>query len=220
MKYFKALLFGSIGSIVETSDLQRKSFNQAFKQSGLNWYWTKKEYKKLLNKSGGEDRISAYAKQNKITVNAKKLRDLKTKIFNNYLNKKELKLRLGVKDLLNHCIKNKIKLGFVSSTSLNNINSIFYCLRGSIQKSYFDFIGNSKLVKKNKPNPDIYLLALKKLKLKPSECIAIEDSQESLDAAVKAKIKCFIFPGKFHTNKKFFKAHKKVMRLSKKIIKK
>ena len=220
MRNYKALLFGSIGSIVETSDLQRKSFNLAFKQSGLNWYWTKKEYKKLLNKSGGEDRISRYAKQKKIAVNAKKLRGLKTKIFNNYLKKKELKLRPGVKNLLNHCIKNKIKLAFVSSTSLSNINSIFYCLRSSIHKNYFDFVGNSKLVKKNKPNPDIYLLALKKLKLKPKECIAIEDSQKSLDAAVKAKIKCLIFPGQFHVNKKFLRAYKKVIRLSTKFMRK
>ena len=29
MKYYKALLFGSIGSIVETSEIQRKSFNEA-----------------------------------------------------------------------------------------------------------------------------------------------------------------------------------------------
>ena len=84
MKYYKALFFGSIGSIVETSDLQRKSFNQAFKQYGLNWYWAKKKYKKLLNKSGGEDRISRYAKQKKIVVDAKKLRSLKTRIFNNF----------------------------------------------------------------------------------------------------------------------------------------
>ena len=220
MKYYKALLYGSIGSIVETSDLQRKSFNQAFIKSGLNWYWTKKEYKKLLNKSGGEDRISRYAKQSNITVNAKKIRSLKTKIFNNYLKKKELKLRPGVKDLIKFCIKNKIKLGFVSSTSLNNINSIFYSLRRSIKKNYFNFIGHSNLVIKNKPNPDIYLFALKKLKLNPKECIAIEDSQESLDAAVKAKIKCLIFPGKFHSKKKFLRAHKKVIRLSKQIIRK
>ncbi len=218
MKYYKALFFGSIGSIVETSDLQRKSFNQAFKQSSLNWYWTKKEYEKLLNKSGGEDRISRYAKQSNITANTKKIRSLKTKIFNNYLKKKELKLRPGVKDLINFCIKNKIKLGFVSSTSLNNINSIFYCLRRSIKKNYFNFIGNSSLVKKNKPNPDIYLFALKKLKLKPKECIAIEDSQESLDAAVKAKIKCLIFPGKFHSSKKFLRAYKKVFKLNIKIM--
>ena len=220
MKYYKALFFGSIGSIVETSDLQRKSFNQAFKKSGLNWYWTKEEYEKLLNKSGGENRISRYAKQKKIKVSAKKLSTLKTKIFNNYLKKNELKLRPGIKDLLNFCIKNGIKLGFVSSTSLNNINSIFYCLRRSIKKKYFDFIGNSKLVKKNKPNPDIYVFALKKLKLKPEECIAIEDSQESLDSAVKAKIKCIVFPGKFHANKKFLGAHKKVFRLSTKITRK
>ena len=220
MKYYKALLYGSIGSIVETSDLQRKSFNQAFIKSGLNWYWTKKEYKKLLNKSGGEDRISRYAKQSNITVNAKKIRSLKTKIFNNYLKRKELKLRPGIKDLINFCIKNKIKLGFVSSTSLNNINSIFYCLRRSIKKNYFNFIGNSSLVKKNKPNPDIYLFALKHLKLKPKECIAIEDSQESLDAAVKAKIKCLIFPGKFHSDKKFLRAYKTVFNLNIKIMRK
>ncbi len=218
MKYYKALLFGSIGSIVETSDLQRKAFNKAFKQFGLNWYWSAENYKKLLNKSGGENRISRYAKKNKVVINSKKIRSLKTKIFNNYLKKKELKLRPGVKVLINFCMKNKIMLGFVSSTSLNNINSIFYCLRKSMKKSYFDFIGNSKLIKKNKPNPDIYLLALKKLKLKPKECIAIEDSQESLDAAVKAKIKCLIFPGKFHSKKRFLRAHKKVFRLNKRII--
>ena len=88
----------------------------------------------MLNKSGGEDRISRYAKQKKIVVDAKKLRSLKTKIFNNHLKKKDLRLRPGVKDLINFCIKKKIKLGFVSSTSINNINSIFYCLRKSIKK--------------------------------------------------------------------------------------
>ena len=54
MKYYKALLFGSIGSIVETSEIQRKSFNKAFKQYGLDWNWTKREYQYLLSKSGGK----------------------------------------------------------------------------------------------------------------------------------------------------------------------
>ena len=58
MKYYKALLFGSIGSIVETSDIQRKSFNKAFKKYGLDWNLTKREYLSLLNKSGGKDSIS------------------------------------------------------------------------------------------------------------------------------------------------------------------
>ena len=87
MKYYKALLFGSIGSIVETSEIQRKSFNKAFKQYGLDWKWTKRAYSNLLNKSGGQRRISSYAKKNNKIVNSAYLRNLKTKIFNNYLKK-------------------------------------------------------------------------------------------------------------------------------------
>jgi beta-phosphoglucomutase-like phosphatase (HAD superfamily) len=68
---YKAVLFGSIGTIIETSDLQRKAFNQAFKKNDLNWVWTKKKYKILLNKSGGKDRISNYALQKKVSVDAR-----------------------------------------------------------------------------------------------------------------------------------------------------
>ena len=218
MKNYKGLLFGSIGSIVETSEIQRKSFNKAFKKSGLNWIWTKKKYINLLNKSGGKDRIAKYAKKKNIKVNSQKIRNLKTEVFNNYLKKYDLKLRPGVKNIINVCKKQKIKIAFVSSTSLNNINSIFFSLRNSIKKKDFKFIGNSKLVKKHKPNPDIYLMALKKLNLKANDCIAIEDSQESLNSARRAKIKCVIFPGKFHSKKKFVGAYKKVYRLNKNII--
>ena len=35
----KSLLFGSIGSLVECSEIQRKAFNEAFKEFGVNWYW-------------------------------------------------------------------------------------------------------------------------------------------------------------------------------------
>ena len=218
MKYYKALLFGSIGSIVETSEIQRKSFNKAFKQYGLDWNWTKREYVSLLNKSGGKDRISRYAKKNKEIVNSTYLRNLKTKIFNNYLKKNQLKLRPGVKNLILFCKKEKIKLAFVSSTSSNNINAILHSLRNSINKKDFSFVGNSKLVKKFKPNPAIYLIALKKLKLKANDCLAIEDTQESLNSARRAKIKCIIFPGKFHSSRKFIGAFKKVYRLNKNII--
>ena len=218
MKNYKALLFGSIGSIVETSDIQRKSFNKAFKQYGLDWNWNKHEYLSLLNKSGGKDRISRYAKKKKNVVDSVYLRNLKTKIFNNYLKKNQLKLRPGVKKLISLCKKENIKIAFVSSTSINNINAILYSLRNSINKRDFNFIGNAKLVKKLKPNPDIYLLTLKKLKLKANDCVAIEDTQESLNSAKRARIKCIIFPGKFHSSKKVIGAYKKVYRLNKNII--
>ena len=65
----------------------------------------------------------------------------------------------------------------------------------------------------------IYKLALKELKLKPKECIAIEDTQVSLNSAVKAKLKCFIFPGNFHRSKKFNGAFKEISKINKNIFK-
>ena len=216
---YKALLFGSIGTIVETSEIQRRSFNSAFKISGLKWNWTKEIYKNLLNKSGGKERILRYAKQTKSNINSKNIIKLKTKIFNRNLKKNELKPRTGVKEIIKYCKQQEIKLAFVSSTSKNNLNSIFFCLRDSLNKKDFDFIGNSKLVKKLKPSAEIYKLALKELKLKPKECIAIEDTQVSLNSAVKAKLKCFIFPGNFHRSKKFNGAFKEINKINKNIFK-
>ena len=116
---YKAVIFGSIGTIVETSDIQRKSFNLAFKEFGLEWYWSSTEYKKLLERSGGENRLSSYANKKNIKVNTKRLRNLKTKFFNDYLKKNRLKPRPGVLDIINFCKKNNIKLGFATSTTVN-----------------------------------------------------------------------------------------------------
>ena len=148
MKNFKAIIFGSIGTVLETSDIQRKSFNKAFKKFGLNWYWSINEYKKLLTVSGGETRLSNYAKMKNIKINTLKIRNLKTKFFNNYLKRNKLKPRAGVINVIKFCKKNNIKLGFASSTSINNIDSIFFALKNTIRKKDFDFIGNSKFVSK------------------------------------------------------------------------
>ena len=216
MKNFKAIIFGSIGTVLETSDIQRKSFNKAFKKFGLNWYWSKNEYKKLLKMSGGENRLSNYAKKKNIKINTLKLRNLKTKFFNNYLKKNKLKPRAGVTNVIKFCKKNNIKLGFASSTSINNINSIFFALENTIKKKDFDFIGNSKLVSKKKPYPDIYKVALKKFDLSSKECLAIEDTEESMKSALSAKIICIAFPGKLHEKEKFKGSYK----ITKKLINK
>ena len=35
------VMFGAIGVIAETSKLQFDAFNQAFKDTGLGWHWTR-----------------------------------------------------------------------------------------------------------------------------------------------------------------------------------
>ena len=210
----KAILFGSIGTLVETSDIQRESFNSAFEITGLNWNWGENEYRELLKKSGGARRIKEYGDKENILIDGKKIRDLKTKIFNEYLNKNNLQPREGVLDIIKFAKKNKLKLGFASSTTKNNINSIFNTLKKSINKKEFDFIGNNEMVLREKPYPDIYEYSLQFLNIEANECLAIEDTEESLKSAIAANIRCIAFPGKYHTENKFKGSYKLVNKLT------
>ena len=210
----KAVLFGSIGTLIETSDIQRESFNQAFKEAGLDWYWDQEDYTKLLKKSGGTKRIEDFAEKNNTNVDAKKIRERKTQIYNDKINSSLISPREGVLDVLDYALKNKIKIGFVTSTTLDNIEAVFKTLNNHIKRNYFDFIGNNKLIKEAKPAPDIYIKALNSLELNSSECIAIEDSVESALSAYRAKIKCFAFPGLFHVDDDFSFCLKKLDKLN------
>ena len=160
MKY-KAILFGSIGTIIETSEIQRKSFNDAFKELGLDWFWNETDYKNLLQKSGGAKRIEDFAQKNNSTVDASKIRLRKTELFNKYLIDGNFEPREGILDIINYVKENGLKLGFVTSTTTNNINAVFFVLKNFIQKDVFDFIGNNNLIDKPKPNAEISYKASK-----------------------------------------------------------
>ena len=210
----KAILFGSIGTLIETSDLQREAFNQAFKEAGLDWYWDQEDYTKLLKKSGGTKRIEDFAEKNNTTVDAKKIRERKTQIYNDKINSTFIPPREGVLDVLEYAHKNNIKIGFVTSTTADNIDAVFKTLNNKIKKNHFDFIGNNTLIKEAKPAPDIYIEALNSLELKSSECIAIEDTVESALSAFRANIKCVAFPGLFHIDDDFSFCVKKLDKLN------
>ena len=210
----KAILFGSIGTLVETSDLQREAFNQAFKEAGLDWYWDQEDYTKLLKKSGGTKRIEDFAEKNNTNVDAKKIRERKTQIYNDKINSTFIPPREGVLDILEYAHKNKIKIGFVTSTTLDNIEAVFKTLNNQIKKNHFDFIGNNTLIKKAKPAPDIYIEALNSLELNSTECIAIEDTVESSLSAYRAKIMCIAFQGLFHVDDDFSFCLKKLNKLN------
>ena len=131
---YKAILFGSIGTIVETSELQRRSFNQAFSEAGLDWNWTLEEYQRMLTKSGGRNRINDFANQRGIKVNADALHLRKTEIFDKMMSDEKISPRPGVTNLISYALDNGIHLAFVTSTSTANIDAMFFALNNQIKK--------------------------------------------------------------------------------------
>lgn len=111
-----AVLFGSVGTLVETSDLQRRAFNRALVAANLDWYWDAKTYAQLLAKSGGVTRIAAFADDLGETVGAKAVRQMKFAFFKQFIASRELKLRPGVRDMIDAAEPMGQLLGVVTST--------------------------------------------------------------------------------------------------------
>ena len=189
----KAIFLGSIGTIADTSALQLKSFNLAFKKHGLEWVWSPAEYTEMLKIAGGIKRIQRYATQRGEEVSVKAIHHTKTSIFQNLLATESVSIRSGINDVIDLVHKRGLKLALVTTTSRGNVYEILSAT--CITKDQFDVVITSEMVKCGKPEPDAYNLALKKLGLLPNEVIAIEDNLDGLKAAVSAELKCLAFPG-------------------------
>ncbi len=59
-------------------------------------------------------------------------------------------------------------------------------------KKYFEVIVTGDDVKKDKPDPEVYIECAKKIGMTPDECIVVEDTLAGLTAAKGAKMKCVI----------------------------
>lgn len=61
--------------------------------------------------------------------------------------------------------------------------SVELMLRGSGIYELFDFIVSNEDVKNPKPDPEMYLAAFAQFKLKPAECVIVEDAGHGVEAA-------------------------------------
>ena len=191
----KAILFGSVGTLIESSELQRESFNQAFQEAGLDWKWENESYRDMLKECGGEKRIREYAKARGETVDAKAIHDRKTKLFNEKLLASGYGLRPGIQEVVDYARSNDIKLGFVTTTEPRNIDSMMRAMEPGLSNEDFSVITSREVVKNGKPDPEVYSHALGQMGLRADEVVAIEDSSPSLQASADAGIRTVAFPG-------------------------
>jgi HAD superfamily hydrolase (TIGR01509 family) len=208
-----AILFGSISTIADTSELQRQAFNQAFKAHGLDWDWSRAEYLTMLENSGGQNRIADYANSIGQTVDAKAIHRSKSEFFKNSLTKSQVKTRLGVVETIQGAKSKGLKVAFVTTTSQENISMLMAALQPSIQVTDFDLILNDSSVDRPKPDKAAYTFALERLGERSADCIAIEDNLSGVVSAIAAGLECIAFPNENTARHDFQRANHLVERL-------
>ena len=199
----KILFIGSIGTVAETSELQRQSYNQALKENGISWEWTPEVYHKLLKSNGGQDRLdmlSMATGQELTDAQIKKIHTRKTQLACQHIIDKKIQPRPGLTDLIAQAKQDGAKVAWVTTTGTENTTAILEAAGEALSASDFDHIFHRNDAENGKPSPDIYKVALKHYGVKASECIAIEDSLNSVISAKGACIFSVVTPGAYHVD--------------------
>ncbi len=188
------------GTIAETEEAHRQSFNHAFRREGLSWHWSPELYNELLAVTGGQERIRhyvdhyspAFSTLNCLPDFIESLHQVKTSKFHQTLSSGQIPLRTGVKRLIQEARGAGIRLGIATTTTHSNVTTLLETSLDPAAPGWFDVIAAGDVVPRKKPAPDVYHHVLQELSVGPGACLVIEDSQNGLRAALGAGLKTMI----------------------------
>jgi HAD superfamily hydrolase (TIGR01509 family) len=193
----EALLWDVDGTLAETErDGHRVAFNQAFQALNLPWRWNEQRYGALLKVSGGRERLlhdmrfqeDAPVDLGERELLAERVHKLKNELYAGIVDRGLLTLRDGVAELMEDCVRAKVRMGIVTTTSRCNVNALLTSRIGADWASLFAAVICAEQAPKKKPHPQAYLMALKILKVEPEHAVAMEDAVAGVSAAQTAGV--------------------------------
>ncbi|MCP9914943.1 HAD-IA family hydrolase [Cyanobium sp. ATX 6F1] len=195
----RALLWDVDGTLAETEQRgHRVAFNRAMADAGLPWQWDETTYRELLNVSGGRERLELFLEQREGRVpEPARLEDLvgrKQEHYRALVEAGELQLRPGVRRLMAAAAAAGLSQGIVTTSGRGSVQTLCQHLLADLAGALSFWICGED-VRRKKPDPEAYQLALTQLESGGQGVLAIEDSLNGLGAASAAGLSCLITLG-------------------------
>ncbi|MBA4262297.1 MAG: protein CbbY [Comamonadaceae bacterium] len=208
-----ALIFDVDGTLADTESVHLEAFNQAFKAEGLDWHWDLPLYTRLLDISGGKERMAHHwrtvepqmteVEAGALSDTINRLHEIKTAYYESAVNGGAVTLRPGVLALMNEARGCGLQLAIATTTSPVNIAALLRSAIGPDWRAHFLAIGDASNAPVKKPNPQVYMKVLAELGLRAADCVAFEDSSNGLRAARAAGLNTVITPNSFTAHHDF-----------------
>lgn len=212
----RALIFDVDGTLADTERFHLTAFNEAFAAEGLDWHWDEALYKRLLDVSGGKERMLHYWKQacgHILDIDGAGVRDTierlhmaKTACYEAMVNDGLVQLRPGVLALMEEAKREGLELAIATTTSPVNIAALLRHAIGSDWRTHFPVICDASSAPLKKPHPQVYSQVLNRLRLPASACVAFEDSWNGLRSAGAAGLQTVVTPTAFTRGQDFSSA--------------
>ncbi len=170
------------GVIVDTAPYHFRSWQDVFSKRGVDF--TKKDFRLIFGQRN--DFIIHSTLGNVPSEEIEAIALEKETIFRNLM-KDRTKALPGAVELIKSLAKHGFRSALASSAPPGNIKLLI----GSLGlDDYFDIIVSGHEVAESKPSPQVFLLAARRLGVKPENCIVIEDAITGVTAAKRAGIHC------------------------------
>lgn len=209
----RALIFDVDGTLADTESAHRLAFNQAFAELGRAWVWDHATYTRLLDVSGGKERILHYWQQvqpevmawpvDTVRTEVERIHASKTVAYEHAVRDGSVPLRPGVQQLIVSAHAAGLKLAIATTTTPANIAALLGATLGADWAAYFAVIEDASTAPAKKPDPQVYVQALQRLGLPAADCMAFEDSANGLQAAQQARLATIITPNGFTADHDF-----------------
>ena len=216
----KVLIFDCDGVLGDTEQFGHlPAFNRMWRELGVPWQWSVEEYGRKLKIGGGKERMSslfaepeflkaftppADPQERKEMVAAWHQR--KSAIYREIVGAGKIPPRPGVKRLSEEALERGWTLAVASTSAQESVDAVLRRAMGEATAARFALVLAGDVVKAKKPAPDIYLLAAERLGVSPAECVVVEDSNNGLEAASAAAMRCVVTVSGYTREEDFSKA--------------
>ncbi|MFC3853613.1 HAD family hydrolase [Salinispirillum marinum] len=185
----RAILFDHDGTLVNSEPIHFDLWVTVLSRYGISL--TEQQYKEHYAGVPTNANAIDVVRRFQIDVTPEAIAEEKNAATREFLRGNSFPLMNGALDAIMDFRERGLTLGIVTGAGFEGVDAT---LRANDLGSVFSAVVSGDDVSLSKPAPDCYLLAMKKLGVQASECVAIEDTQHGLKAAHAAGIRCLAVP--------------------------